>query len=287
MLTAFVAAAAEEEEHNLLFPALPDLIWGTLAFVIILVLFIWKVLPRLNELLDARNDAIEGGIKRAEKAQAEADARKGEYERPSPRLVPKRRVRDQARADGVVILAELKEQASGRGRTASPRTPRCRSRPSAPQLSCRSAPRSARSRSTSRRASSERAWPQDATSRQSSTVSLPTSRLTRRRRRASSHGIRDPGVRSRRRGERSRALEGLTSPPVSSCSRPSAPSRARPSCGRSSRTRRFPGAEKSGLIAGIFPRSTPAAASVLATIVESRWSSPLTWSRASRPSASA
>ena len=113
MLSAFVAAAAEEEEHNLLFPALPDLIWGTLAFVIILVLFIRKVLPRLNALLDARNDAIEGGIKRAEKAQAEADARKGEYEAAfAEARAEAGRIRDQARADGVVILAELKEQAS-------------------------------------------------------------------------------------------------------------------------------------------------------------------------------
>ena len=36
----------------------------------------------------------------------------------------------------------------------------------------------------------------------------------------------------------------------------------------------IPGSEKSGLIAGIFSSLDPAAASVLATIVESRWSSP-------------
>ncbi len=75
MLTSFVAAAAEGGETNsVLLPAPADLIWGTVAFVIILVVVIWKVLPALNKLLDERSDAIAGGIKRAEEAQAEANA---------------------------------------------------------------------------------------------------------------------------------------------------------------------------------------------------------------------
>ena len=58
MLHAFVAASASSSENPLI-PSLPDLIWGTFAFVVILVGFIWKFLPRLNEALDARRDAIE------------------------------------------------------------------------------------------------------------------------------------------------------------------------------------------------------------------------------------
>ncbi len=108
---AFAAAAAEE--HSLLLPSLPDLIWGTLAFVVILVVVIWKVIPRLNAALDARRDAIEGGIKRAEEAQAGAQEALDQY---NAQLAEARaeagRIREQARVDGAAILVELKEQAS-------------------------------------------------------------------------------------------------------------------------------------------------------------------------------
>ena len=111
MLHASVTVAAEENQ-SLLIPALPDLIWGTIAFVIILVFFIWKVLPSLNAALDARRDAIEGGIKRAEEAQAKATAALEEY---TAKLAEARgeagAIRDQARADGVKIVAEAKETA--------------------------------------------------------------------------------------------------------------------------------------------------------------------------------
>ena len=102
-----------EAEPSLLLPALPDLIWGTLVFVIILVVFIWKVLPRLNAMLDARSDAIAGGIKRAEEAQAEAQAALEKY---NAQLAEARgeagRIREQARTDGAAIIAEAKEQAT-------------------------------------------------------------------------------------------------------------------------------------------------------------------------------
>jgi len=104
-----VAAA----DSNPLLPTAPDLIYGGFVFVVVLVVFIWKVLPRLNTMLDARSDAIEGGIKRAELAEAAAEAKKGEYEA----LLAEARaeagkIRDQARADGAAIVAEAKEQAT-------------------------------------------------------------------------------------------------------------------------------------------------------------------------------
>jgi F-type H+-transporting ATPase subunit b len=109
MLNAFAAA----ESPNPLIPELPDLIWGTLAFVIVLVFFIWKFVPRLNEALDARRDAIEGGIKRAEEAQAEAAAALAEYKKQlADARTEAASIREQARLDGTVIIAELKEQAT-------------------------------------------------------------------------------------------------------------------------------------------------------------------------------
>lgn len=112
MLTAFVVASGGDSINPLL-PTVPDLVWGTLAFIIILVVVVWKVLPRLNEALDARSQAIEGGIKAAEIAQAEAQVALEKY---TSQLAEARaeagKIREQARADGSAIVAELREQAS-------------------------------------------------------------------------------------------------------------------------------------------------------------------------------
>jgi F-type H+-transporting ATPase subunit b len=111
MHSAFLAAG--DAAPNPLIPAGPDLLWGGIAFVIVLVVFIWKVLPRLNAMLDARSDAIEGGIKRAEIAEAAAEAKKGEYEAAlAEARAEGARIRDQARSEGVKIVAEAKEQAT-------------------------------------------------------------------------------------------------------------------------------------------------------------------------------
>ena len=111
MLNAFVSAASEETP-SLLIPALPDLIWGSLAFAIVFGFLIWKALPRLNAALDARADAIEGGLKRAEEAQAGAQEALEQY---NTQLAEARAaaagIRDQAREDAKSIRAELVEAA--------------------------------------------------------------------------------------------------------------------------------------------------------------------------------
>ncbi|MEQ1735212.1 MAG: F0F1 ATP synthase subunit B [Rhodoglobus sp.] len=109
MLSAFVTTAVEEEAApSLLLPLWPDLLWGTIAFAIILVFFMWKVMPRLNAALDARADAISGGIKRAEEAQAEAQAALEQY---NAQLREARTeaasIRDAARDDAKRIRTEL------------------------------------------------------------------------------------------------------------------------------------------------------------------------------------
>jgi len=108
MLSAAVVA-----EGNLLLPTIPDLLWGTIVFVIVLVFFIVKALPAINKLLDERRDAIDGGIERAEKKQAEANA---VLERYTAQLAEARaeagRIREQARTEGAAILAELRENAN-------------------------------------------------------------------------------------------------------------------------------------------------------------------------------
>jgi F-type H+-transporting ATPase subunit b len=111
---ASVLIAAEEgEAHNPLFPALFEVFWSLVVLVIIFGAFFRFVLPKLNEVLDKRSALIEGGITKAEKAQAEAAAALEEY---TAQLTEARaeaaRIREDARAEATQILAESRERAS-------------------------------------------------------------------------------------------------------------------------------------------------------------------------------
>ncbi len=110
MAHGLITAAAAP---NPILPAPADLLWGIVAFVILLVLFARLVVPRLTALLDARTAAIEGGIKRAEEAQAGAQAALEQY---NAQLAEARaeagRIREQAREDGKRIVAEFRDQAA-------------------------------------------------------------------------------------------------------------------------------------------------------------------------------
>ena len=80
MLNAILAAAEEEAASpNPLLPEAYDIIWSAVCFAIILFFFVWKFLPAIKKTLDARAEQIEGGIKKAEIAQAEAAAALDQY----------------------------------------------------------------------------------------------------------------------------------------------------------------------------------------------------------------
>ena len=114
MLNAVIFAAAEEgAAPNPLIPAWYDIIWSSVAFIIILVAF-WKIfLPKLQAMLDARAEAIEGNIAKADEAQKQAEAALEEYTR---QLAEARteagEIREAAREDGKKIIAEAKETAA-------------------------------------------------------------------------------------------------------------------------------------------------------------------------------
>ncbi|MGN6445697.1 F0F1 ATP synthase subunit B [Amnibacterium sp.] len=111
MHTTVVEAASG---HSLLVPELPDLFWGTVGFIVVLLVFIFVALPRLNALLDARSKAIEGRIDEAKHAREEAERLLEQYQQ---QLAEARaeagRIREQAREDAKRIRAELVEQAQG------------------------------------------------------------------------------------------------------------------------------------------------------------------------------
>jgi F-type H+-transporting ATPase subunit b len=108
---------AAEQLQNPLVPDLTELIVGAITFGIIFVV-LWRVLiPRLNQTLEERTDKIEGGLQRAEEAQAEADETLAKYrEQLAEARHEAARLREQAREQGAQIIAEMREQAQAEAR---------------------------------------------------------------------------------------------------------------------------------------------------------------------------
>lgn len=106
-------AAEGTEEHNPLLPAWYDIIWSLVAFAVVLFVF-WKyVTPRYQKVLDERRDTIEGGIQRAEAAQAEANASLTAYrEQLAGAREEAAEIRDEARQQGTQIINTMKAQAT-------------------------------------------------------------------------------------------------------------------------------------------------------------------------------
>jgi F-type H+-transporting ATPase subunit b len=96
-------------EFNPIVPKGDELVIGTIAFLIIFVIFWKKLLPNIKKTLDERTDAIEGGMKRAEEAQAAAAALQEEYQR---NLTEARheaaKITQHAREQGAEIVAQMR-----------------------------------------------------------------------------------------------------------------------------------------------------------------------------------
>ena len=60
------ASESSGEQPSVLLPAIYDIIWGGLSFIIVLVLFSKFVMPRMREVTSERTEKIEGGLARAE-----------------------------------------------------------------------------------------------------------------------------------------------------------------------------------------------------------------------------
>lgn len=104
--------AAGGEEHSPLMPAWPEVI-AALIFLGVLVFIMQKyVVPRFEQAFKERTEAIEGGMKKAEQAQAEAKAALEEYQaKLSEARHEASRITEHAREQGAAIIAEMREQA--------------------------------------------------------------------------------------------------------------------------------------------------------------------------------
>ena len=103
----FWATAAPIIPHPL------EFFFGLACFAILYVVVKQKVVPRLEQIYAERTAAIEGGMNKAEEAQAQAQAALEQYQ---AQLVEARaeasRIREDAKAQGAQIIAEMREQAA-------------------------------------------------------------------------------------------------------------------------------------------------------------------------------
>jgi F-type H+-transporting ATPase subunit b len=76
MTTVFIAA----EGGIQLFPDTSELIWGLVAFLLLMAIMTKFVFPKLNEALEARRGAIEGKMEEADAKLTEAEEARRQYE---------------------------------------------------------------------------------------------------------------------------------------------------------------------------------------------------------------
>jgi F-type H+-transporting ATPase subunit b len=103
---------AAEEAPSPILPHIPELILGFVAFIILLLVLKKYVVPRFEAAYEERAKMIEGGIEKAEKAQAEAEEALAKYQAQLREARSEAaKIRDDARLEAEQIKAELRAEA--------------------------------------------------------------------------------------------------------------------------------------------------------------------------------
>ncbi|WP_103348393.1 F0F1 ATP synthase subunit B [Amycolatopsis sp. CA-128772] len=103
---------AAEEAPNPIIPHIPEVILGLVAFLILLFVLKKYVVPRFEAAYEERAKMIEGGIEKAEKAQAEAEEALAKYQAQLREArTEAAKIRDDARLEAEQIKAELRAEA--------------------------------------------------------------------------------------------------------------------------------------------------------------------------------
>lgn len=112
-LQATAILADAQTSHNPVIPDGPELILGFISFAIVFFFLYVKALPGIRKLLEERTEAIEGGLLKAEAAQAEAERIKADF---TARLAESRHeaaeVRAKAQAEGAALVDKAREEAN-------------------------------------------------------------------------------------------------------------------------------------------------------------------------------
>ena len=107
----FVNLAAGEK-LNPLVPHTAELVVGAIAFTLLFLTLRKFVVPMFEKAFEARTHAIQGGIERAEKAQAEAQRALAQYtEQLSKAQSEAQTLREEARVQGAAIIEDLRAKA--------------------------------------------------------------------------------------------------------------------------------------------------------------------------------
>ena len=103
-MLATLLLAVEEVEVKAKNPILPEgdeILWASIAFIIVLSLLAWKAWPAIKAGLKARQDRIAGDLAKAEEARVEAETSLEEY----------RRQLAEARSEAAGIIEEARQDA--------------------------------------------------------------------------------------------------------------------------------------------------------------------------------
>jgi F-type H+-transporting ATPase subunit b len=107
-----VPHAEEAEKVNPILPAMNEVIWGALSFLILLFFMVKKGFPAVKKGMDARADKIRASLAEAEKAKDEADTILEDYRRQlADAKSEAARIIEAARQDADRVRQELRKQA--------------------------------------------------------------------------------------------------------------------------------------------------------------------------------
>jgi F-type H+-transporting ATPase subunit b len=103
-----LAQETAEHEQSPILPAWNELIWGTIAFLILLVLMYRTVFPSINQAYKDRRKNIEGKLEQAEKDREEAEGLLEQYRRRLREAEDEtQRILEEARANAERVRREL------------------------------------------------------------------------------------------------------------------------------------------------------------------------------------
>ena len=111
-LAYVLAQEAGAEEPSPIFPATNEFIWGTVAFLILLLLMYRTVFPSINKAYKDRRANIEGKLEQAEKDRSEAEQLLEQYRRRLRAAEDEtQRILEEARANAERVRRDLRAKA--------------------------------------------------------------------------------------------------------------------------------------------------------------------------------
>jgi F-type H+-transporting ATPase subunit b len=110
-LAPLASGIVSQVKDSPLWPSGTELVFGLIGFVVIFGALGKVLLPRIQKTLEERTEAIEGGLKKADEAQEEANRQLTAYrEQFEEARHEAAKLREEAREQGSQILAELRAQ---------------------------------------------------------------------------------------------------------------------------------------------------------------------------------